>query len=66
MIFQEISSSAQHRLDHVLVFLAVTLLLLFVIWLGLYLSRRFTELLWRNAAATQRWRRNELRITVPA
>ncbi len=39
----------------VLVFLAVTLLLLFAaVWLGLYLSRRFTEPLLAVAAATQR------------
>ncbi len=38
-----------------LVFLAVTLLLLFAaVWLGLYLSRRFTEPLLAVAAATQR------------
>ena len=39
----------------VLVFLAVTLLLLFAtVWIGLYLSRRFTEPLLAVAAATQR------------
>jgi len=39
----------------VLVFLAVTLLLLFAtVWLGLYLSRRFTEPLLAVARATQR------------
>jgi two-component system nitrogen regulation sensor histidine kinase NtrY len=39
----------------VLVFLAVTLLLLFAtVWVGLYLSRRFTEPLLAVAAATQR------------
>ncbi len=38
-----------------LVFLAVTLLLLFAtVWVGLYLSRRFTEPLLAVAAATQR------------
>lgn len=39
----------------VLVFLAITLLLLFAtVWVGLYLSRRFTEPLLAVAAATQR------------
>jgi two-component system nitrogen regulation sensor histidine kinase NtrY len=39
----------------VLVFLAITLLLLFgTVWIGLYLSRRFTEPLLAVAAATQR------------
>ncbi len=39
----------------VLVFLAFTLLLLFAtVWIGLYLSRRFTEPLLEVAAATQR------------
>lgn len=39
----------------ILVFLAVTLLLLFAtVWMGLYLSRRFTEPLLAVAAATQR------------
>jgi two-component system nitrogen regulation sensor histidine kinase NtrY len=39
----------------ILVFLAVTLLLLFTtVWVGLYLSRRFTEPLLAVAAATQR------------
>ncbi len=39
----------------ILVFLAVTLLLLFgTVWLGLYLSRRFTEPLLAVASATQR------------
>ena len=39
----------------VLVFLAVTLLLLFAtVWIGLYLSRRFTQPLLAVAAATQR------------
>lgn len=39
----------------ILVFLAVTLLLLFAtVWIGLYLSRRFTEPLLAVAAATQR------------
>ncbi len=39
----------------VLVFLAITLLLLFAtVWMGLYLSRRFTEPLLAVAAATQR------------
>ncbi len=39
----------------VLVFLAMTLLLLFAtVWMGLYLSRRFTEPLLAVAAATQR------------
>lgn len=39
----------------VLVFLAVTLLLLFAtVWVGLYLSRRFTQPLLAVAAATQR------------
>jgi len=39
----------------ILVFLAVTLLLLFAtVWVGLYLSRRFTEPLLAVAAATQR------------
>jgi len=39
----------------ILVFLAITLLLLFAtVWVGLYLSRRFTEPLLAVAAATQR------------
>ncbi len=39
----------------ILVFLAVTLLLLFgTVWMGLYLSRRFTEPLLAVASATQR------------
>ncbi len=39
----------------ILVFLAVTLLLLFAtVWMGLYLSRRFTEPLLAVASATQR------------
>ena len=39
----------------ILVFLAITLLLLFAtVWIGLYLSRRFTEPLLAVAAATQR------------
>jgi nitrogen fixation/metabolism regulation signal transduction histidine kinase len=39
----------------ILVFLAVTLLLLFAtVWIGLYLSRRFTQPLLAVAAATQR------------
>lgn len=53
----------------ILVFLAVTLLLLFAtVWMGLYLSRRFTEPLLAVAAATQRVAEgNELEeVTIPA
>ncbi len=53
----------------ILVFLAITLLLLFgTVWIGLYLSRRFTEPLLAVASATQRVAEgNELEeIAVPA
>ncbi len=53
----------------VLVFLAVTLLLLFAtVWVGLFLSRRFTEPLLAVAAATQRVAEgNRLEeVTIPA
>jgi two-component system nitrogen regulation sensor histidine kinase NtrY len=53
----------------ILVFLAVTLLLLFAtVWVGLFLSRRFTEPLLAVAAATQRVAEgNELEeVAVPA
>jgi len=53
----------------VLVFLAITLLLLFAtVWVGLYLSRRFTEPLLAVAAATQRVAEgNQLEeVSVPA
>jgi two-component system nitrogen regulation sensor histidine kinase NtrY len=53
----------------VLVFLAVTLMLLFAtVWVGLYLSRRFTQPLLAVAAATQRVAEgNELEeVAVPA
>ncbi len=53
----------------VLVFLAITLLLLFAtVWVGLYLSKRFTEPLLAVAAATQRVAEgNELEeVTIPA
>ncbi|NOZ78067.1 MAG: HAMP domain-containing protein [Acidobacteria bacterium] len=53
----------------VLVFLAITLLLLFgTVWVGLYLSKRFTEPLLAVAAATQRVAEgNELEeVSIPA